>query len=103
MVAYVEEEEGVCDVMFDEANDGEDDEEVGVPFSRLFGYDPSPGTDAAFDATNEDGDEDDDARRRTRREAAAAAARDRDAVCDELRRVCWTSLGATFGSLAAGT
>ena len=84
MVAYVEEEEGVCDVMFDEANDGEDDEEVGVPFSRLFGYDPSPGTDAAFDATNEDADEDDDARRQMRREAAAAAARDRDAVCDEL-------------------
>ena len=76
MVAYVEEEEGVCDVMFDEADDGEDDEEVGVPFSRLFGYD-------AFDADNEDDDDDDDARR-TRREAAAAIARDRDAVCDEL-------------------
>ena len=76
MVAYVEEEEGVCDVMFDEADDGEDDEEVGVPFSRLFGYDPSG-------ADNED-DEDDDDARRTRREAAAAIARDRDAVCDEL-------------------
>ena len=106
MVAYVEEEEGVCDVMFDEADDGEDDEEVGVPFSRLFGYDPSPGTDAAFDATNEDGDDDDDARR-TRREAAAAIARDRDAVCDELASRlldvarCHLRL-ARGGSLAAG-
>lgn len=80
MVAYVEEEDGVCDVMFDEANDGEDDEEVGVPLSRLFGYDPSGA--GAFDA-NEDGDEDDDARR-TRREVAARKARDRDAACDEL-------------------
>ena len=82
MVAYVEEEDGVCDVMFDEANDGEDDEEVGVPFSRLFGYDPEVGA-AALDATNEDGDEDHDARR-TRREVAAKKARDRDAACDEL-------------------
>ena len=99
MVAYVEEEEGVCDVMFDEADDGEDDEEVGVPFSRLFGYD-------AFDADNEDDDDDDDARR-TRREAAAAIARDRDAVCDELASRlldvarCHLRL-ARGGSLAAG-
>ena len=83
MVAYVEEEEGVCDVMFDEANDGEDDEEVGVPFSRLLRLRPRVGamrrstrrTKTATRTTT---------RRRTRREAAAAAARDRDAVCDEL-------------------
>ena len=101
MVAYVEEEEGVCDVMFDEADDGEDDEEVGVPFSRLFGYDPS-----GADNEDDDDDDDDDARR-TRREAAAAIARDRDAVCDELASRlldvarCHLRL-ARGGSLAAG-
>ena len=84
MVAYVEEEEGVCDVMFDEADDGEDDEEVGVPFSRLFGYDPSPGAARSVDANDEDDEDDEDDARRTRREAAAAIAQDRDAVCDEL-------------------
>ena len=39
MVSYVETDDDMCDVMFDETNDGDDDEEVGVPFVRLFGYD----------------------------------------------------------------
>ena len=38
MVSYVELEEGMCDVMFDEVAPGEEEEEeVGVPFERVFG------------------------------------------------------------------
>ena len=65
MVSYVETDDDMCDVMFDETNDGEDDEEVGVPFVRLFGYDA-----AARHSCAGEHDEDEDTRR-TRREAAA--------------------------------
>ena len=78
MVSYVETDDDMCDVMFDETNDGEDDEEVGVPFVRLFGYDA-----AARHSCAGEHDEDEDTRR-TRREAAARDAESAAQTCDEL-------------------
>ena len=84
MVSYVEEDDRVCDVMFDDDDDGgggggggdddDDDEEVGVPFDRLFGL----GGDATADAA--DAAADDDARRSRREAAATATARVEDVV-----------------------
>lgn len=82
-----EEEERVCDVMFDddeeEDGDGEEDEQVGVPFARIFGNGIGIGGGGAAGAGARFEGEDGEARRRRReieRESAAAT----DAIIDAL-------------------
>lgn len=71
----------MCDVMFDEdeenAGDGEEDEEVGVPFARIFGVGGGASGGAGVEG------EDSDARRR-RREIERQSAAATDAIVDAL-------------------